>query len=88
VFVEGEELEVVPKTKKSSGMYYINGRVLTLAEIPDDQEHHILRANMKGNGWAAVVETRNSWRHTAPFEKDDVCVDGNGNVTAKGSDYY
>lgn len=88
VVVDGEALDVVPKIKESSGMFFINGRVLTLDDIPDTKENNILRSNMRSNNWNAVVETTNSYRHTAPFEKDDVCVDSNGNITVRGSDYY
>lgn len=77
-----------PKELSQSGMHFLTGRVMTIKDIPDDDEHRILLNNMKGNGWNAVVENTNSYRSTLPFEKDDVVVDWEGNVTARGSDYY
>ena len=88
VVVDGEKCKVESKTIKSSGLHYIDGKVLTFKDIPDDDEHHILRSNMECNGWSAVVETRNSYRHTGIFDKNDVVVNStSGEITARGSDY-
>ena len=62
--------------KRSAGVYYLGGKVETLAEIkarnnPDDR---ILISNMEGNGWAKVVNT-NSWRWTQPLKEGDVVLD-------------
>lgn len=71
---EGGLMNVEPKEVARSGMHYINGRLFTLDDIPDDAEHSILRGNMKSNGFERVVETRNGYRWTQPFESGDKIV--------------
>jgi hypothetical protein len=74
----GGKLEVRPRTIKTSGMYFIDGRVFTLAEIEAHPEYgpdSILAGNMRGNGWMRVVETRNGYRHMAIVRDGDRVVD-------------
>lgn len=74
---EGGTLRVEPKEVATSGIHYLNGTILTLADIPDDSEHAILRSNMRGNGWDRIVETRNGYRWTQPFtDKDRIVRNG------------
>ena len=82
----GGTLKVEPKILNRSGIYFINGKVLLLDDVPDTFDNRILRSNMAGNGTWAVVETRNSYKHTAAFGQDDCCVDGEGTITRRGND--
>lgn len=61
------------KVSKKSGMYFLGGRVWTLAELEKkaDPKEEILRSNMRGNGWDRVVVNDNSWRWTQPLDKGD-----------------
>ena len=88
-----EETEEGGKTLRSdpevdrSGCYYLDGKVLTLDDIPDTEENSILRSNMQCNDIPAVVRTQNSWRHTAELQRGDVVLQGT-KVVARGEDYY
>jgi hypothetical protein len=59
-----------PKTVKSSGIYYLGGRLLTIDDIPDTDENKTLRWNMKYNNIETVIENTNSWKVTMPFDKN------------------
>ncbi len=85
---QGGTLEVVPKTVRKSGRYFINGTLRTLddVELAADPDERILMANMAGNDWPIVCETRNSFRSTQPFEREDFVVDGDGRVIERGDD--
>ena len=80
---EGEQLEVTPKLKSKSKMYFINGVVETLAEVEarNDPQEDILRSNMRCNGWGRIVTTRNSYKHCAIFNDGDCVVNLAGNIT-------
>lgn len=73
----------------SSGYYYLDGKVSTLAEVearnlPGEE---ILRANMRGNGYKAVVESNSSgtYRWTQPFGEKDCVVDTEtGEIVVRG----
>ena len=65
-----------PKTVKESGMYYLGGKLLSLADIPDTSENSILRSNMICNNYEYVIENTNSWKITLPFYKDKDTVLG------------
>jgi len=79
---DGEQLEVKPKLKAESKVYYINGVVETLAEVEarNDPKEDILRGNMRGNGWGKIVTTNNSYRHCAVFNDGDCVVDLAGKI--------
>lgn len=87
---EGGELEVNPKEVCRSGIYFLGGVIRTVGEIEAkaDPSERILLLNMKGNRWAACVENTNSYKSIQPFEKEDVLIDWNGKVLARGTDYY
>ncbi len=87
IIKNGEAYKMQPKTKYSSGMHFLTGRVLTLKDIPDTKENSILRSNMEGNGYGAVVENTNSYKSTMPFGKKDVIVDWDGNIIDEGKNY-
>lgn len=84
---DGETYKLEPKTKWKSGTHFITGKILTLEDIPDTSENSILRSNMRGNNYGAVVENRNSWKVTMPFEKKDLLIDWDGKILDKGSKY-
>ena len=60
-----------------SGLYFLGGRVETLAEVEarNDPKEEILRANMRGNGYDRIVVNDNSWRSTMPLGPKDVVLD-------------
>ncbi len=60
-----------------SPMYYLGGKVETLAEVkargnPDDR---ILIANMEGNSYDRIITNTNSWRWTQPLQATDVVLE-------------
>ena len=59
-----------------SGMYYLGGDVLTLEDLEkrNNPQDKILIENMRCNGWARVIENRNSWKWTATLEDEDVVL--------------
>lgn len=61
------------KVVKSSKMYYLGGKILTLAEIKarNDPNDRILISNMESNGYDRVIENRNSWKTVQPFQNGD-----------------
>ena len=64
------------RVTRTSGFYYLHGKVETLAEIEarNDPNERILRDNMRGNGWDRVVTNTKGYRWTQPLEKDDVVL--------------
>jgi len=58
--VDGEEL--LGKDKNPSGIYYLGGSVMTLAEVKDkygdDPDKRILISNMENNGYDRIVMTK------------------------------
>lgn len=61
----------------SSPLYYIGGRVRTLADVEADNlpNEEVLRWNMKNNGIARVIETNTSYKHTSELKDDDIVLD-------------
>lgn len=65
------------KVSKTSPMYFLGGKVETLAEVEaraTDKEQ-ILLSNMRGNGYKRIITNDNSWRWTQPLNDDDVVLD-------------
>lgn len=62
---------------ETSPMYYLGGTILTLAEIKarNDPADRILISNMEGNGYARIVENRNSWKWVQPLEDGDIVLE-------------
>lgn len=60
-----------------SNMYYLGGKVETLADVEaratDDDE--ILLRNMRCNEYSRIITNTNSWKITLPLEEDDVVLD-------------
>lgn len=69
--------ELDSKVTAKSNLYYLGGRVETLAEVEarDDPKETILRSNMRANGYDRIVVNDNSWRWTQPLGADDVVLD-------------
>lgn len=74
---ERKDDELDSKVVKRSGVYYLGGKVETLAEIAkrDDPREAILRSNMRINGWDRVVVNDNSYRWTQPLNAEDTILD-------------
>lgn len=66
------------KVIKSSGIYYLGGKVMTLAEVEarNDPKDRILLSNMRGNHYDRIVVNDNSWRFTAALNEGDVVLNG------------
>ena len=61
----------------TSPMYYLGGKVETLAEVKaraTDKES-ILIANMECNGIERIITSDNSWRFTGALKADDVVLE-------------
>lgn len=71
--------------KSKSGMFYVTGIVDSYNDVPKTSKNEIMRSNMASNNWAYIVTNHNSWKHTAPFEKDDCVIDWEGVVIIKGN---
>lgn len=65
------------KQTKRSGTYWLGGKIFTAAEIlaGTDLAEEILRSNVRINKIKKIIVNTNSWKFTAPFEKDDVFLD-------------
>jgi hypothetical protein len=68
--------DFVPKETTRSPLYYLGGKVETLAEVKAraTEKDRILISNMEGNGWDRIITNDNSWRWTQPLQKDDVVL--------------
>lgn len=60
-----------------SPMYFLGGKIRTLKSIKrkNDPDERILTSNMECNGWNEVIENRNSYKITLPFEEDCVLIE-------------
>lgn len=86
----GGKMKVQPKEVKSSGYYFLGGKVSSFADVVvrNKSDEYILRTNMECNDIKAVVENCNSYKWTQPFDVDDVVVNPDtGNIIFWGSDY-
>lgn len=65
------------KVSARSGMYYLGGKVETLAAVKAraTENDRTLIANMEVNGWDRIVTNDNSWRWTQPLEANDVVLE-------------
>lgn len=81
---EGGTLTVNLKVVATSPMHYLNGKIETLADVEarNDPSEGILRENMRCNGYAEVITTKNGYRWTQPAMPGDKIVDADGTVTA------
>lgn len=74
-----EEHELDSQVSERSPMYYLGGKVETLADVEAraTAEDSILLANMRCNGIDRIVTNDNSWRATLPLNAGDVVLDWN-----------
>lgn len=74
---ERKDNELDSKVAKTSRMYFLGGRIETIAQVAKraDPKESILLSNMRGNGWNRIVVNDNSWRWTQPLNKGDVVLD-------------
>ena len=65
------------KRVKVSGIYYLGGKVETLAQVKAraTKGDQILISNMECNKIKKVITNTNSWKFTAALEKGDVVLD-------------
>jgi hypothetical protein len=65
------------KITKTSPMYYLGGKIETLAEVKAraTKEDRILVDNMECNGYARILTNNNSWRWTVPLNETDIVLD-------------
>lgn len=69
------------KETKTSGMYFLGGKIETLAQVKKrptaKTEDRILISNMEGNKWNKIITNNNSWKTVQPFREDegDVLLD-------------
>lgn len=82
----GSKLNVESRMIKSSGLHFINGKVMSYDEVPDTKDNATLRSNMRCNDLPYVCETRNSYRHTGAYGEKDVVVNNEGKIVDKGND--
>ena len=73
---ERKRSELDSKVVKSSGTYYIGGKIITLKELKARKNpiDSTLISNMECNDWDKVVETNNSWRWVQPLRKGDTVL--------------
>lgn len=60
-----------------SPMYFFGVKVETLEEVEarDDPKEHILRQNMRCNGFDRIIRTTAGWAWTQPLGADDIVLD-------------
>lgn len=73
---ERDETDFDSKETAHSGMYYLGGKIMSLAEVKakNDPKDKILISNMENNGYHSIIVNENSWRITLPFKDDDTLV--------------
>lgn len=84
---EGGTMDVESKTVNTSpGVYFIGGRLETLDEVERraDPSERVLVRNMRFNDTPIVVVNENSYRACLPFGRDDILLDGEGEVVERG----
>ena len=69
--------ELDSRMTKRSGVYYLGGKVMTIAQLKGRGDPHdlILIRNMENNGWRRIIENTNSWKWTQPLNKDDTVLE-------------
>ncbi len=64
------------KVTDTSPMYYLGGEVLTLEDVKakNDPNDRLLISNMECNGYDKIIVNNNSWKFTAPLNRDDIVL--------------
>jgi len=70
------EKDLDSKEIKRSGVYYLGGVILTLADViaENDPMNDILISNMRGNKIKRVIRNNNSWRFIGRLNKEDIVL--------------
>lgn len=58
-----------------SGLYYLGGKIRTLAEVEAQEPNSILASNMRMNKYERVVESTSGWSWARPLEPEDVVLE-------------
>jgi hypothetical protein len=82
----GGMLTVEPKEIAKSALHFLGGKLIRYEEVPDDDEHSIMRSNMRSNNMPVVIENCNSWKYTGEFGPEDCIVDADGAIVRRGND--
>lgn len=82
---EGGTLRVEGKEVGRSGLHHLGGEIVTIEDVEArcDPKDSILLSNMRYT-CPIVVDNRNSWRSTHPFEEQDVLIDASGKIVERG----
>lgn len=74
---ERKENDLDSKVTKTSNMYYLGGKIETLAQVKAraTKEDSILISNMECNGWNQIITNDNSWRITQALRENDIVLD-------------
>lgn len=85
---EGGTLRVAEREVAQSGVYHINGTLITLEEAKSDPEFKDLSNLMFVLRYdhPVCVVTQNSFRHVAPFKEGDYLVDLEGKILRSGNE--
>lgn len=69
--------ELDSRVVKASALYYLGGRVETLAKVKarNDPKERVLVSNMEGNKWGRVITNENSWTWVQPLKATDAVLD-------------
>lgn len=82
-----EDSELDSRVTETSPMYFLGGKVETLAQVKARATYKdsSLVANMEGNGYDRIITNDNSWRWTQPFRPDDVVLEWKSAVRQLGN---
>lgn len=74
---ERGENDLDSKVSATSPIYFLGGKVETLAEVKAraTAADRILISNMECNGYARIITNANSWKMTVPLGDNDVVLD-------------
>jgi hypothetical protein len=72
---QGEE-DLDSRETKTSNLYYLHGKVETLAQVKARAlpKEKILLSNMECNGWDRIITSTRGWKWTQPLHKSDVVL--------------
>lgn len=85
---EGGEMQVIPKTLKTSGIHYLGGTIETLDDVlaRNYPREKILAGNMRNDGWEIMVKVVRGYTTTHVFGPEDVIVGPDGAIIERGDD--
>lgn len=71
------ENDLDSKVSERSKMFYLGGKVETLAEVLErnDPKESNLRSNMQSNGYDRIIVNTNSWKVTMPLGDGDTVLE-------------